>query len=132
MPSSAASALSAISGGSGAPTPIFSLSTGELPFTSMARVVQYLAAPATCTSALHYGVLVCGELIVSRLDGDLLKSYSIVYGVSSTGGTVYGGQFKGFPLHHMPSSCTAEAADFFGHNPLSPQRLSSLSGLNKV
>ncbi len=76
------------------------------------RVIAYLVAPSTSTAVLHQGVLVCGEMVISRLDKSLRKTYSYVYGVAMTGGTVFGAHYKNFRLHHTPSSCTAEAAAF--------------------
>jgi len=121
MASSAAGALSALSD-STSTGPIFSLHTTLVPFQGMPGVVAYHVVPSTSTAVLHQGVLLCGELMVSRLDGDIRKSYSYVYGVTSTGGTIFGGPFKAFILHHTPRSCTAGVADFFGHNPLAPRR----------
>src|SRR5213592_4037927 len=131
MPSSAAGALAALSD-STRPGPIFSLSTGTLPFGKMPGVVAYLVAPSTSTAVLREGVLVCGEIVVSRLEGKVRKSYSYVYGLGSTGATVFGAQFKHFRLHHMPSSCAARPAELFGHNPLSPLRQFRRSGLTSA
>ena len=130
MPSSAAGALAALSD-STAPAPIFVLSTGVLPFTRMRGVIQYLVAPSTSSAVLYHGVLLCGELVVSRLDRGVRKSYSYVYGLT-TGGTVFGAPFKRFTLHHTPSTSTIAAADLFGHNPLSPRNRLRRSGLTSA
>ena len=124
MPSSAAIALSSVSDSSG-PAPIFSIATAYMPFSTMNGVDSYFVAPATCTAIPYRGIQVCGELVVSRIDRQVRKSYSYVYGVDEQGRTVYGAHFKSFPLHRMPSSCSFSAASFFGYNPLSPYRSSS-------
>lgn len=115
MKTSAAEALASASDSTG---PIFSLSTAVLPFNSMPTVESYLVAPSTCTAMLHNGVLVCGEFVVTRRDGQVYKTYSYVYGVGADGRTVYGAPFKDFPLHHVPTSCSVSAASLLGFHPL--------------
>jgi hypothetical protein len=119
MLSSAADALATVSDST---APVFSLSTAVLPFATMRGVVAYVVAPATSSAALHEGVLVCGEFVVTRVDGEVLKSYSYVYGPGTTGNTVFTGPYKDFPTHRIPSSCSADPSDLLGYNPLLPRR----------
>jgi hypothetical protein len=114
MPPFAASALSAVSDST---APVFSLSTGVMPFNSMHGVVSYLVAPSTSTAVSHASVIVCGEFVAVRVEGDVRKAYSYAYGIASTGGTVFKGPFKDFPHHHTPSSRSVSAASLVGFNP---------------
>ena len=115
MASSAASALYAVSDSTAR---LASLSTFVMPFTSMPGVESYLVAPSTSTAVWRDSVLVQGELVVVRVDGNLRKAYSYAYGVTTTGGTVFSGPFKNFPLHHTPRSGSVSAVSLVGFHPL--------------
>lgn len=86
-----------------------SFPTGEMPSSircgGMQGILSYDGSGYQQTYAIGSGRLsVCGELVVTRENGDLLKVYSWAVAVDESGGYYFHGPFKGPDVHHQPLS----------------------------
>ena len=99
------------------PGVVYPISNSHLPeqIQKMTGVSSYYATGYTETEVNSIG-LVAGEMVVARSDGNLIKNYNYVFGVSSDGGVYFSGPYKGFG-HHVTSRQSVEVNSLFGQTP---------------
>jgi len=103
------------------PGVVYGLPIADLPqnLQKMAGVMSYFVSGYASQQSLKDGLMVAGEMLVARVDGDVTKNYQFVFAVSSDGATYFSGPFKAFSGHHVMSSQSIPVNSLFGHTPFS-------------
>ena len=116
--SEAAVALTTITNSPGV---VYGLPAGNLPqnLQKMPGVTSYYVTGYAPPQSLKDGVMIAGEMLVARVDGNITKNYQFVFAVSSDGAPHFAGPYKAFSGHHVMSGHSIPVNSLFGHTPFS-------------
>ncbi|MDB4537414.1 hypothetical protein N9230_02240 [Akkermansiaceae bacterium] len=71
------------------------------------------------------GLSGCMEILIRRIDEDVIKSYNRPIAITGNGEFYWGPEYKNFEAHHLGLSDGFDPMDHFGHTDLFPLSLSS-------
>jgi len=79
--------------------------------------VSGYATPANLNS-----VVVGGEILIARADGQTTTNYQFALATSSDGAVFIAGPYKAFEGHHLTAASAVSVSSLFGHTPFSKKQ----------